>query len=296
MVGAFGFAEVIMMMKHQKVEIIKSEIKRVLPRIKDITKYWRTIIRSGLIGTFIGAIPGVGEDIGAWVSYDFARRASKESEKFGHGSIEGLIASETGNNAAVGGAIIPVLSLAIPGSAPAAVLMAAMYIHGVRPGPLIMVENPQFVYSVVAMFLLATVAMFILGLSMVKTLIKVLQVPRSKLMPVVLVLCVIGAYAVESRYFDIIIMVIFGLLGYVMQELDYPVAPMVLGIILGDILDKNLRRALVLTDGSLTPFFTRPISMVLIFFIILSMVSKMRWFNLFMGNVRGSIKGVFKRR
>ena len=294
MVGAFGFAEVIMMMKHQKVEIIKSEIKRVLPRIKDITKYWRTIIRSGLIGTFIGAIPGVGEDIGAWVSYDFARRASKESEKFGHGSIEGLIASETGNNAAVGGAIIPVLSLAIPGSAPAAVLMAAMYIHGVRPGPLIMVENPQFVFSVVAMFLLAPVAMF--GLSMVKTLFKVLQVPRSKLMPVVLVLCVIGAYAVESRYFDIIIMVIFGLLGYVMQELDYPVAPMVLGIILGDILDKNLRRALVLTDGSLTPFFTRPISMVLIFFIILSMVSKMRWFNLFMGNVKGSIKGVFKRR
>ena len=230
------------------------------------------------------------------MSYDFARRASKESEKFGHGSIEGLIAAETGNNAAVGGAIIPVLSLAIPGSAPAAVLMAAMYIHGVRPGPLIMVENPQFVYSVVAMFLLATVAMFILGLSMVKTLVKVLQVPRSKLMPVVLVLCVIGAYAVESRYFDIIIMVIFGLLGYVMQELDYPVAPMVLGIILGDILDKNLRRALVLTDGSLTPFFTRPISIVLIFFIILSMVSKMRWFNLFMGNVKASIKGLFKRR
>ncbi|MDX9935402.1 MAG: tripartite tricarboxylate transporter permease, partial [Sphaerochaetaceae bacterium] len=146
MVGAFGFAEVIMMMKHQAVEIIKSDIKRVVPRPKEVFKYWKTIIRSGLIGTFIGAIPGVGEDIGAWVSYDFARRASKESEKFGHGSIEGLIASETGNNAAVGGAIIPVLSLAIPGSAPAAVLLAAMYIHGVRPGPLIMVENPQFVY------------------------------------------------------------------------------------------------------------------------------------------------------
>ncbi|MDD5076305.1 MAG: tripartite tricarboxylate transporter permease, partial [Sphaerochaetaceae bacterium] len=296
MVGAFGFAEVIMMMKHQTVEIIKSDIKRVVPRPKEVFKYWKTIIRSGLIGTFIGAIPGVGEDIGAWVSYDFARRASKESEKFGHGSIEGLIASETGNNAAVGGAIIPVLSLAIPGSAPAAVLLAAMYIHGVRPGPLIMVENPQFVYSVVAMFLFATLAMFILGLSMVKTLVKVLEVPRSKLMPVVLVLCVIGAYAVESRHFDIIIMAIFGILGYVMQELDYPVAPMVLGIILGDILDKNLRRALVVTDGSFVPFFTRPISIVLIFFILLSIFSKMRWFNLFMGSIKGAIKGMFVKK
>ncbi|MDX9935279.1 MAG: tripartite tricarboxylate transporter permease, partial [Sphaerochaetaceae bacterium] len=230
------------------------------------------------------------------VSYDFARRASKESEKFGHGSIEGLIASETGNNAAVGGAIIPVLSLAIPGSAPAAVLLAAMYIHGVRPGPLIMVENPQFVYSVVAMFLFATLAMFILGLSMVKALVKVLEVPRSKLMPVVLVLCVIGAYAVESRHFDIIIMAIFGILGYVMQELDYPVAPMVLGIILGDILDKNLRRALVVTDGRIVPFFTRPISIVLIFFILLSIFSKMRWFNLFMGSIKGAIKGMFVKK
>ncbi|MDD3671849.1 MAG: tripartite tricarboxylate transporter permease, partial [Sphaerochaetaceae bacterium] len=226
----------------------------------------------------------------------FATRASKQSHKFGHGSIEGLIPSETGNNAAVGGAIIPVLSLAIPGSAPAAVLLAAMYIHGVRPGPLIMVENPQFVYSVVAMFLFATLAMFILGLSMVKALVKVLEVPRSKLMPVVLVLCVIGAYAVESRHFDIIIMAIFGILGYVMQELDYPVAPMVLGIILGDILDKNLRRALVVTDGSFVPFFTRPIAIVLIFFILLSIFSKMRWFNLFMGSIKGAIKGMFVKK
>jgi putative tricarboxylic transport membrane protein len=296
MVGAFGFSEVISMMKHQKVEIIKSDIKRVIPKFKTIAKHWKTIIRSGLIGTFAGAIPGVGEDIGAWVSYDFARRASKEPEKFGHGSIEGLIASETGNNAAVGGAIIPVLSLAIPGSAPAAVLLAAMYIHGVRPGPLIMIENPQFVYSVVAMFLLATVAMFILGLSMVRGLVKVLEVPRSKLMPVVFVLCVIGSYAVESRHFDIIIMVIFGILGYVMQELEYPVAPMVLGIILGEILDKNLRRALVVTDGNLEPFFTRPISLVLIFFILLSLVSKARWFSLFKARMWLGIKSLFGKK
>lgn len=296
MVGAFGFSEVIMMMKHRSVEVIKSDIKRVIPKAKDVLKYWKTIIRSGLIGTFAGAIPGVGEDIGAWVSYDFARRASKEPEKYGHGSLEGLIASETGNNAAVGGAIIPVLSLAIPGSAPAAVLLAAMYIHGVRPGPLIMIENPQFVYSVVGMFLLATVAMYLLGLSMVRGLVKVLEVPRSKLMPVVFVLCVIGSYAVESRHFDIIIMVVFGILGYIMQELEYPIAPMVLGIILGEILDKNLRRALVVTDGDIVPFFTRPISLVLIFFILLSVFSRAHWFVVFKARMWAKVRSIFVKK
>jgi len=296
MVGAFGFAEVIMMMKHTRVDVVKTEITRVIPRIKEFAKYWKTIIRSGLIGTFVGAIPGVGEDIGAWVSYDFARRSSKEPEKFGQGSIEGLMSAEVGNNAAVGGAIIPVLALAIPGSAPAAVLLAAMFIHGVRPGPLLMIENPQFVYSVVAMFLLATTAMFILGLSMVRTLVKILEVPRTKLMPIVFVLCVIGAFAVESRAFDIVIMVVFGILGYAMQEMDYPVAPMVLGIILGDILDKNLRRALVLTDGDLVPFFTRPISVVLILFILLSLVGKTRWFSRLTTMLKHGILSLVKGR
>ncbi|MFA7568183.1 MAG: tripartite tricarboxylate transporter permease [Alkalispirochaeta sp.] len=296
MVGAFGFAEVIMMMKHTRVDVVKTEITRVIPRIKEFAKYWKTIIRSGLIGTFVGAIPGVGEDIGAWVSYDFARRSSKEPEKFGRGSIEGLMSAEVGNNAAVGGAIIPVLALAIPGSAPAAVLLAAMFIHGVRPGPLLMIENPQFVYSVVAMFLLATTAMFILGLSMVRTLVKILEVPRTKLMPIVFVLCVIGAFAVESRAFDIVIMVVFGILGYAMQEMDYPVAPMVLGIILGDILDKNLRRALVLTDGDLVPFFTRPISVVLILFILLSLVGKTRWFSRLTTMLKHGILSLVKGR
>ncbi|MDX9827630.1 MAG: tripartite tricarboxylate transporter permease, partial [Spirochaetia bacterium] len=142
MVGAFGFAEIISVMRHTKVEVINTKIDRILPKLKEITKYWKTIIRSGIIGTIIGAVPGVGEDIAAWVSYDMAKRRAKpeEREKFGKGSIEGLIASETGNNACVPGAIIPVLTLAIPGSAPAAVLLGAMLIHGVRPGPLITIE------------------------------------------------------------------------------------------------------------------------------------------------------------
>ncbi|MDX9784148.1 MAG: tripartite tricarboxylate transporter permease, partial [Spirochaetia bacterium] len=178
MVGAFGFAEIISVMRHTKVEVVNTKIERILPKLREITKYWKTIIRSGIIGTIIGAVPGVGEDIAAWVSYDMAKRSAKpeEREKFGKGSIEGLIASETGNNACVPGAIIPVLTLAIPGSAPAAVLLGAMLIHGVRPGPLITIESPSFIYEVIAMVFFATIAMFILGLSMVRPMVKILQV------------------------------------------------------------------------------------------------------------------------
>lgn len=279
MVGAFGFAEILSMMKYERANVIKSKIERILPKVRDIFRYRKTIVRSGLIGTLIGAIPGVGEDIAAWVSYDFAKRGSKDSNEFGNGSVEGLMAAETGNNAAVAGAVIPVLSLGIPGSAPAAVLLAAMFIHGVRPGPLIMIESPDFVYKVVAMVFLATCAMFVLGLSMVKYVVKVLQVPRTKLMPIIFALCVIGSYAIQSRIFDVRVMIFFGILGFVMQQMEYPVAPMILGLILGNMLDTNFRRALVIAEGEALPFISRPICLVLISFIVLTLVSKTRWFN-----------------
>jgi putative tricarboxylic transport membrane protein len=263
MVGAFGLAEVLTVMRNPPAEMAKNPQDSVIPRLADIMKYKRTIIRSGLIGTVIGIIPGVGEDIGAWVSYAAARRKSKEREKFGKGSVEGLMAAETGNNAVVPGAIIPVLTLAIPGSAPAAVLLAAMFIHGIRPGPMIMVESPLFVYQVVAMVFFATIAILIYGIALTRPLLKVLAIPRTRLMPVVFVLCVIGSYAITSRIFDIWVMIGFGLFGYILREMKYPMAPLVLGIILGDLLDKNMRRGLVLTDGDITPFFTRPICIVL---------------------------------
>lgn len=295
MVGAFGFAELITIMKFPKMEVVKTKIEQVIPRVRDILKYWKTIVRSGIVGTFIGAVPGVGEDIAAWVSYDLAKRSSKDGDKFGTGVEEGLIAAETGNNACVAGAMIPVLSLAIPGSAPAAVLLAAMFIHGVRPGPLIMIESPEFVFQVGAMVLLASAAMLILGLSLVKVLVKVLLVPREKLMPIVFTLCVVGAFAIQARVFDIGVMIIFGIIGYYMREMDYPVAPLVLGIILGDILDKNLRRALILSDGSILPFFTRPICAVIAAITILTIVSKMHWFKLAVGAGLRGVKSVFTR-
>lgn len=296
MVGVFGFSEIISVMKNEKLEVVKTEISRIIPRVKEVLRYWKTIIRSGIIGVFVGAIPGVGEDIAAWVSYDFAKNSSKEPEKFGKGSYEGLISAECGNNAACGGTIIPVLSLAIPGSAPAAVLLAAMFIHGVRPGPLIMIENPEFVFHTVAMVFMATIAMFILGLSMVRWLVKVLQVPREKLIPIIFTLCVIGAFAIQSRLFDVGIMLVFGLIGFLMKEMDYPVAPLVLGIILGDILDKNLRRALIISDGNLFMMFVRPISLVIIVLTLLTILSKMKWFKQFWNTTKSNISGMISGR
>jgi putative tricarboxylic transport membrane protein len=290
MVGAFGFAEIITVMKQPQAELVETKLDRILPRIKDITKYWKTIIRSGLVGTFVGAVPGVGEDIAAWTSYDLAKNSSKEADLFGKGSIEGLVASETGNNAAVAGAMIPVLSLAIPGSAPAAVLLAAMFIHGVRPGPLIMIEFPNFVYQVVAMVLLATIAMYILGLSMVRPLVKVLAIPRQKLMPVVFVLCVIGSYAIQARLFDVGIMILFGIIGYIMREMDYPIAPLVLGIILGKILDKNLIRSLIISEADITFFFASPISIIIAIVTFITLFSRTRWFRASLSSISKKLK------
>ena len=228
--------------------------------MRELWRYKRTIARSGLIGTLMGLLPGVGEDMGAWMAYAAAKRASPEREQFGKGSPEGLIASETGNNAAVPGAIIPLLTLAVPGSAPAAVLLAAMFIHGMRPGPLIMVEAPAFVFQVVAMVFMATVAMLVLGLLLTRPLLKVLSVPREKLMPIIFALCTVGSFAIAGRVFDIQVMLFFGVAGFVLREMNYPMAPLVLGIVLGPLLDASFRRGMVLFDGNFLRFMADPIS------------------------------------
>ena len=269
LVGAFGFAEILVAMQEKRPPVKVHALDSVIPKIRDVLRYWRTIIRSGCIGTFVGIVPGVGEDVAAWSSYAAAKRASPEKDQFGKGSVEGLMAAETGDNACVPGAIIPVLTLQVPGSAPAAVLMAAMLIHGVKPGPMIMIESPQFVYDIVAMMMLATLGILIYGLTLTKFLVQVLRVPTTIIVPMILVLCTVGTFALASRLFDVWVMVAFGLIGFVLRKWGYPMAPLVLGIVLGDLLEKNLRRGLVLSDGDLTPFFTRPISAVLFGVIVL---------------------------
>lgn len=295
LVGVFGFAEVLSVMKDKPQKFMINAYDTVLPKIRDVVQYWRTIIRSGLIGTFIGIVPGVGEDVAAWSSYAAARRASKEKEKFGKGSVEGLMAAETGDNACVPGAVIPVLTLAVPGSAPAAVLLAAMLIHGVRPGPLIMVESPQFVYDVVAMMLFASIGILFYGLTLTKLLVKILLVPRALIMPVIFVLCAVGSYAIASRPFDILVMLAFGIIGLVLRGLNYPMAPLVLGIVLGDLLDKSLRRGLLLSDGDLSPFFTRPISIVMVLLVALTILMNVPPARRALGQGAGFLLKPFRR-
>jgi putative tricarboxylic transport membrane protein len=275
LVGAFGFAEVLIVMSEPRARPVVDTVDSVLPRLADVLRYRVTILRSGLIGVFVGILPGVGEDMAAWSSYAAARRASREREQFGKGSVEGLIAAETGDNAAVPGAMIPALALGIPGSAPAAVLMAAMIIHGVQPGPMLMTTQPQFVFDVVAITLVATLAILVFGLVMVRPILWVLRVPREVIMPIVFVLCVLGAYSIAQRLFDVYVMLAVGLVCFFLRRRGYPVAPFVLGLVLGDIVDKTLRRGLVLSDGSLWPFFTRPISALLAAVVLLMLLSQL---------------------
>jgi putative tricarboxylic transport membrane protein len=276
-------------MKERQIPVKINPFDSVIPKLADVLKYWKTILRSGCIGTFIGIVPGVGEDVAAWSSYAAAKRASKEPEMFGKGSIDGLMAAETGDNACVPGAVIPVLTLAIPGSAPAAVLMAAMLIHGVQPGPMIMVQSPQFVYDVVAMMLFATIGILFYGLTLTNLMIKVLQVPQVVMVPIILVLCAVGSFAIAGRLFDIWVMLGFGILGFILRQLNYPMAPLVLGIVLGDLLEKSLRRGLVLSDGSLEPFLTRPISLVMWLSIMLIIAMRFDFIRALPGKLRAAL-------
>jgi putative tricarboxylic transport membrane protein len=300
LVGAFGLAEVLSTLAHPVERKIIDLKDSVLPRFREIATYWRTVLRSGVIGVGTGLLPGVGEDAGAWMSYAAAKAASKEKEKFGKGSIDGLMAAETGDMASIPGHIIPTLALGIPGSAPSAVLMAAMIIHGIQPGPMMLIQNPQFVYDVVAMTTLASITILLFGLFGVRPLLHVLKVRRAVLMPIVFLLCTVGAFATASRLFDIYAMLAIGIGAFFLRRRGYEMAPLVLGLVLGHLLDKSLRRGLVLSDGSLAPFFTRPISMafaiVTIFTILLYVPAFKAAVKRVTGGVSSGIRSLFTRR
>ncbi len=300
LVGAFGLAEVLTTLS-DPVERKMVEMKdSVLPRWKEIIQYRWTVLRSGVIGVFTGLLPGVGEDAGAWMSYAAAKAVSKEPEQFGKGSIDGLMAAETGDMASIPGHIIPSLALGIPGSAPSAVLMAAMIIHGIQPGPMLMITHPRFIYEVVAMTTLASITILFFGLFGVRPLLQVLKVRRSILMPIVFLLCTVGAFASASRLFDVYAMLAIGIGAFFLRRRGYEMAPFVLGLVLGPLLDKSLRRGLVLSDGSIEPFFTRPISMtfaaVTIFTILLYVPAFKGAVKRVTGAVAGAIRSVIWRR
>jgi len=266
MVGAFGVSELLTSIASRRSGDVATtrEPFRLSGQLREMASSWVTTIRACFIGIAIGIIPGVGEDVAAWISYAAGRR-SRRGRDYGKGSSDGLIAAETANSAALPGAIIPALTLAVPGSAPAAVLLAAMFIHNVRPGPLIMIENPDFVASVVWIVVFGSIVMAVLGLLVTRPLVAILKIPKEYLTPVIFALCIIGPYALSQRLFDVHVMLAFGVLGFLMRLMRYPMAPLILGIILGGMIDQNLRRALVLFERDPTDLLVRPIAMTLAF-------------------------------
>lgn len=227
-------------------------------------------LRSGVIGTCIGILPGIGGSTSNLISYITAKNSSKNPEKFGTGCIDGIVASETANNASVGGALIPLLSLGIPGDTVTALLIGGLMIHGLMPGPMLFRTNGDVVYGIFAALLVANIAMLIIEFFGIRVFVKLLRIPKYILLPIVISLCVVGAFALNNRVFDVWTLLIFGIIGYLIEKIDFPLTPIVLGFILGPILETNLRRGLMSSQGDLRPFFTEPISAT---FLILALIS-----------------------
>ncbi len=274
LIGLFGFSEVLMQVSHRSLGMIAERLLDERVDFKSILKYWPLSIQASLIGTFIGALPGVGGPIAALMAYDFAKRSVKEpSRPFGEGAIEGVIASEAANNACIGGALIPMLTMAIPGDAVTAVMLAAFYVHGMRPGPMLFVQTPDLFYAVVIGGFIGAFAVLILAVSLAPLLARIVTVPKSILLPAISVLCVVGTYAVNNSTFDIFLMIFFGVLGFVLRERGYSVASLVLGLVLGNMMDFNLRKAVALaqtSDSFIVALLYRPITLVLLVMVISS--------------------------
>ncbi|MEM5947669.1 tripartite tricarboxylate transporter permease [Spirochaetia bacterium 38H-sp] len=280
LIGAFGIPQIIQVLrdKFQPQEIKK--FQRVFPEWKTISKHFPDILRSSLIGVGIGSVPGIGEDIAGWVSYGTAKNSSKHPETFGKGEVAAVISTETANNSCIGGALIPLLNLGIPGSPPAAMLLGALMLHNIAPGPMLMIDHPEFVPQVAAILLFASFMMWLLGINLAKWVVKILEVPPQLFMPIVGVLCVVGSYALGMRVFNLFLMVPVGLIAYFLTERGYPIAPLVIGVILGGMADSNLRRGLMVSQGSFLPMFTRPVALILVIASVLLVLSQTKlWKN-----------------
>lgn len=274
LIGAFGIPQIMQTLRDNMKYGDMAKVDRIVPEFKTVRKNFVNIVRSALIGVGIGAVPGIGEDIAGWVSYGTAKRTSPRGHEFGTGVEEAVVATETANNACIGGAMIPLLSLGIPGSPPAAMLLGALMLHGVSPGPMLSIDRPGFTFQVSAILLLASFAMWIIGIVLAKQVIKILEIPITLFMPIIGVLCVIGSYALGLNIFNLYLMFIVGILAFFMVEYKYPIAPLVIGVILGNMFDSNLRRALMVSKGSFAPIFDiteRPVAFIL-FMVIVYMV------------------------
>ncbi|MGI5911841.1 MAG: tripartite tricarboxylate transporter permease [Syntrophomonadaceae bacterium] len=283
MIAVFGVSEALMQLR-TNVEPVKQKIDKIQTDFKAITKYLPLTLRSSTLGVFIGALPGCGGDIASLMAYDQAKRTVRNpSRPFGQGAIEGVIAPEAAKNACIGGAFIPMMTLGIPGDSVTAILIGAMIIHGLRPGPLLMREQPEFFWIILGSLVIANIFLYIFGMSGLKLFSKIVEVPKPYIIPIIVVLSIVGSYTINNSIPDIYWMIGFGVFGYFLKIFDYPTAPLVLGVILSPIIEINWRRSMDLSHGNLFEFIqsllTSPISLVLIAIIVIMMVSQTDWWK-----------------
>ncbi|MBX2804861.1 MAG: tripartite tricarboxylate transporter permease [Hyphomicrobiales bacterium] len=271
LMGAFAVPQIIEGLRAMNIGRAIDISGRILPNFRQVIRRLPTIGRSGVIGTGVGALPGVGEDVAGWVSYGVGKTVSKDGKNFGKGSMDGLLSSETANNACIGGALIPLLVLGIPGSPPAAALMGAFMINNVIPGPTI---DPHIILRVVAILVLASFTMFVMGLFMARIFIQVLRLPPTLFLPVVMVLTTIGSFSVGGGINDLYLMLAVGAVAYFMNLLKFPIAPLVIGVILGNLFDETFRRSLFLADGDLSVLVSRPVAATLVICNVLLIASQ----------------------
>ncbi len=272
--GLFGISEVLLNIEQTvRREVLKTRLKGLLPTAKDWKDSTGPIARGSLLGFFLGILPGGGAVISSFISYAIEKRLSKHPERFGKGTIEGVAGPESANNAATGGAFIPLMTLGIPPNVIMAMLLGAFMIHGITPGPLMMKQNPGLFWGVIVSMYIGNIMLLILNLPLITIWVQVLRVPYKFLSPLILLLCLIGVYSVNNVVFDIYIMLIFGIMGYLMKKFGYEGAPLVLAFVLGPLMENNLRKSLIISQGDFSIFFVRPLaaaSLILALFLLIS--------------------------
>jgi putative tricarboxylic transport membrane protein len=262
--GLFGISEVLTNIERpfKGMTFQTTKIKDLLPNLEDWKRSIGSIVRGSFIGFFLGVLPGGGSILSSFVSYSTEKRVSKNPEEFGWGAIEGVAGPETANNAATGGAFIPLLALGIPPNVVMALLLGALLIHGIAPGPLFVKQHPDVFLGTIASMYIGNGMLLLLNLPLIGIWVRVLKIPLRILFPLILLFCLIGSYAVHNSIFDILVMIVFGLVGYVLRKFEYEEAPLLLAFILGPMLEQAFRQSLIMSGGELSIFFTRPISCV----------------------------------
>lgn len=290
LVGFFGFAEVLSVVYNMKQEQNVLAMERTKVSLKEVLAHWKLSLYTSTIGMLVGALPGAGGPVASFIAYNEAKRLVKDPEvPFGEGAVEGIMASESSNNACIGGALIPMLTLAVPGDAVTAIILSVFYVHGLQPGPMFIRQNPEAFHSILAAGIIACFALLFLGLLVAPRICRVITIPKNIMIPVVASLCVIGSFACNNRLFDVGLMFVFGLTGFLMRCFDYPVAPLILAMVLGKMMDSNFRQAVSLASSAENPLramFWHPFTIILSICTLWVLLNNIPWTKKWIGKMR----------